>query len=131
LIGFGALSGDDATASLILFSFQPLSRPLHNSLQQPSLIIMEDNKHHGSAFRKYLPDITTPRFTTMRKQTAREYAEQFKEGGPPPWLYGIWRHWRELYKEPYLGLTNNGIPKQKASINGRSHEEGRESILNG
>ncbi|KAK1837278.1 hypothetical protein QBC39DRAFT_295380 [Podospora conica] len=60
-------------------------------------------------FRKYLPDITSPRFTTMRAQSATEYAQAFIEGGNPPWLHALYRHWLELYKEPFKGITNDGV----------------------
>lgn len=61
-----------------------------------------------SAFRKHLPDLSLPRFTTMKKQTPYEYAKEFIEGGQPPWLHGLFMHWRELLKEPFKGVTNDG-----------------------
>ncbi|KAM5345963.1 hypothetical protein ACJ41O_011824 [Fusarium nematophilum] len=72
---------------------------------------MEDTKPqepHGCAFRKHLPDLGLPRFTTMQKQNAHEYAEAFKTSGHPPWLHGLFLHWRELFKEPYRGITSDG-----------------------
>lgn len=70
----------------------------------------EDAASGESEFRKYLPDITSPRFTTMRQQSATEYARAFIDGGNPPWLHALYRHWLELYKEPFKGITNNGTP---------------------
>ncbi|KAH8733477.1 hypothetical protein BGZ61DRAFT_585309 [Ilyonectria robusta] len=61
-----------------------------------------------SAFRQHLPDLSIPRFTSMAKQDPYEYAKEFKEGGQPPWLHGLFLHWRDLLKEPYKGITNNG-----------------------
>lgn len=63
----------------------------------------------GSAFRKYLPDLSIPRFTTMKKQDAHVYAEEFKKGGQPPWLHALYLHWMELYKQPFQGITTDGI----------------------
>lgn len=62
-----------------------------------------------SAFRQHLPDLSIPRFTSMAKQDPYEYAKEFKEGGQPPWLHGLFLHWRDLLKEPYKGITNNGM----------------------
>lgn len=62
----------------------------------------------SNGFRKYLPDLSLPRFTTMKKQTPYEYATAFIEGGQPPWLHGLFMHWRSLLKEPYKGITNDG-----------------------
>ncbi|KAI8651883.1 hypothetical protein NCS56_01404500 [Fusarium sp. Ph1] len=63
---------------------------------------------HGSAFREHLPDLSTPRFTAMQKQNAHEYAEVFKASGQPPWLHGLFLHWRKLFEEPCKGITNDG-----------------------
>ncbi|KAL2158528.1 hypothetical protein VTH06DRAFT_4295 [Thermothelomyces fergusii] len=71
----------------------------------------EDQHSIGSgdgAFRQYLPDLSTPRFTTMQRQDAHEYAKAFKETGEPPWLHGLYLHWRKLYQEPFKGITNDG-----------------------
>lgn len=59
-------------------------------------------------FREHLPDLSTPRFTTMQQQDAHEYAKAFIEGGNPPWLHALYLHWRELFKEPFKGITNDG-----------------------
>jgi hypothetical protein len=63
---------------------------------------------HGSDFRRFLPDLTTPRFQAMQRQDAREYAEAFKTSGQPPWLHGLYLHWLKLFKEPFKGITNDG-----------------------
>ncbi|EXJ84845.1 hypothetical protein A1O3_05519 [Capronia epimyces CBS 606.96] len=62
-----------------------------------------------SEYRQYLPDLSQPRFTTMATQDAREYAQRFKEQGNPPWLHALYLHWRELLKEPFKGVTNDGV----------------------
>lgn len=62
-----------------------------------------------SPFRQFLPDLRIPRFTTMQNQDAHGYAESFKETGQPPWLHALYQHWQELYKEPYFGITNDGM----------------------
>ena len=64
--------------------------------------------HQGSTFREYLPDLSVARFITMQKQNAHEYAQAFKSGGQPPWLHGLYQHWRRLFEEPYKGITNDG-----------------------
>jgi hypothetical protein len=61
-----------------------------------------------SHYSQYLPDLTQPRFTTMSKQTTREYSEDFKLNGKPPWLHALWLHWRRLFAEPYKGITTDG-----------------------
>lgn len=62
-----------------------------------------------SPFRQFLPDLGMPRFTTMQKQDAHEYAESFKETGQPPWLHALYQHWQELHEESYFGITNDGM----------------------
>ena len=59
-------------------------------------------------FRRHLPDLSLPRFTTMKGQHATEYADAFKSTGQPPWLHGLYLHWRKLFEEPYHGITNDG-----------------------
>ncbi|KAK3498174.1 hypothetical protein B0T13DRAFT_252640 [Neurospora crassa] len=63
---------------------------------------------HGAEYRQYLPDLNIPRFTTMQKQDAHEYAKEFIEGGNPPWLHGLYLHWRKLFQDPFKGITNDG-----------------------
>ncbi|KAH7376751.1 hypothetical protein B0T11DRAFT_346887 [Plectosphaerella cucumerina] len=59
-------------------------------------------------YRQFLPDISIPRFATMRKQDAHEYAEEFKRDGQPPWLHALYLHWRRLFAEPFRGITTDG-----------------------
>lgn len=68
-----------------------------------------------SAFRQHLPDLSLPRFTTMQKQDSHEYAEDFKSSGRPPWLHGLYLHWRELFQEPFRGITNDGNRTRSAT----------------
>ncbi|KAH6650005.1 hypothetical protein F5144DRAFT_30275 [Chaetomium tenue] len=68
----------------------------------------EEQLGGDAAYRQYLPDLTTPRFTTMQTQDAHEYAKGFKEGGVPPWLHGLYLHWQKLFQEPFKGITNDG-----------------------
>ncbi|KAM0564112.1 hypothetical protein ACHAPJ_000321 [Fusarium lateritium] len=63
---------------------------------------------HGTPFREFMPDLGIDRFTSMRKQDAHEYADDFKKNGNPPWLHGLYLHWRELLTEPYKGISNDG-----------------------
>ncbi|KAK4619394.1 hypothetical protein CLAFUW4_10862 [Fulvia fulva] len=62
----------------------------------------------ATAFRKHLPDLTSPRFTTSKEQTPYEYSEAFQKTHHPPWLYNLTETWKELLKEPYKGVTNDG-----------------------
>ncbi|KAK3945309.1 hypothetical protein QBC46DRAFT_277805 [Diplogelasinospora grovesii] len=64
---------------------------------------------HGGEYRRHLPDLSIPRFTTMQKQDAHEYAKAFIEGGVPPWLHGLYLHWRKLFQEPFKGVTSDGV----------------------
>jgi hypothetical protein len=59
-------------------------------------------------YRRYLPDLSIPRFTAMQQQDAHEYAKEFIEGGNPPWLHALYLHWRRLFKETYIGITTDG-----------------------
>ncbi|QGA12692.1 hypothetical protein EYB26_000336 [Talaromyces marneffei] len=63
-------------------------------------------------YRQYLPDLGIPRFTTMKTQDAHEYAHAFKTKRIPPWLYALFEHWRDLYEEPYQGISTNGTIRQ-------------------
>jgi hypothetical protein len=59
-------------------------------------------------YRQYLPDLSIPRFTMMKTQDAHVYAKAFIEGGNPPWIHGLFLHWRNLFKEPFRGVTVDG-----------------------
>ncbi|KAI1346763.1 hypothetical protein F5Y01DRAFT_297090 [Xylaria sp. FL0043] len=67
----------------------------------------QDSQH--GAFRQYLPDLSTPRFTTMAQNDAYGHARELKEKQRPPWLHGLYVHWRKLFQEPFKGVTNDGI----------------------
>ncbi|KAL2255835.1 hypothetical protein VTK26DRAFT_2633 [Humicola hyalothermophila] len=67
-----------------------------------------DQAPPAGAYRQHLPDLSIPRFTEMQKQDAHEYAKAFIEGGVPPWLHGLYLHWRKLFQEPFKGITNDG-----------------------
>ncbi|KAI1497205.1 hypothetical protein F5X99DRAFT_29482 [Biscogniauxia marginata] len=63
---------------------------------------------HGAEFRPYLPDLGTPRFTTLAQNDAYGHARELKEKQAPPWLYGLYMHWRKLFQEPFKGITTDG-----------------------
>ncbi|KAI8628013.1 hypothetical protein F5Y19DRAFT_439199 [Xylariaceae sp. FL1651] len=69
---------------------------------------VDQDSHHGD-FRQYLPDLTTPRFTTIAQNDARGHAKELKEKQAPPWLYGLYTHWRKLLQQPFKGITNDGV----------------------
>ncbi|KAI9372459.1 hypothetical protein BJX61DRAFT_542691 [Aspergillus egyptiacus] len=60
------------------------------------------------SYRQYLPDLDTPRFQVMRTQDAHQYADAFKTGRNPPWLHALYMHWRDLFQEPFKGVTTDG-----------------------
>ena len=62
-------------------------------------------QQHGGEYRQYLPDLSIPRFTTMQKQDAHVYAEDFKKNAGPPWLHALYMHWLEMLKEPFKGVA--------------------------
>jgi hypothetical protein len=73
---------------------------------------MPDDIHAGAlskgTYRQYLPKLDIPRFASMQKQDAHEYAAEFKKSGGPPWLYALYLHWLELLKDPLKGITTDG-----------------------
>ncbi len=62
----------------------------------------------SAAFRRHLPDLSSPRFTEAKSQDAYSYAETFATERQPPWLYALTRVWQQLYEEPYVGVTTDG-----------------------
>ncbi|KAK0388746.1 hypothetical protein NLU13_4989 [Sarocladium strictum] len=64
------------------------------------------------AFRAFLPDLSQPRFVALQKQDAHEYAEEFKKKGQPPWLHALYLKWLDLYKEPFKGITTDGVVRR-------------------
>ena len=70
---------------------------------------MTDSNAQKGEFRKYLPDLTTKRFTVMRGNDAYGHAGDFKELHNPPWLYGLYELWMKLLEEPFKGVTNDGM----------------------
>ncbi|KAI1408745.1 hypothetical protein F5Y13DRAFT_171689 [Hypoxylon sp. FL1857] len=67
----------------------------------------KQDAQHGQ-FRQYLPDLNTPRFQAIAQNDAYGHAKELLEHHRPPWLYGLYVHWRELFEEPFKGVTNDG-----------------------
>lgn len=67
-----------------------------------------DETKAGAGFRRYLPDLESPRFRTGREQDAYSYADAFKSKQHPPWLYDLTQAWERLLEEPYKGVTTDG-----------------------
>ncbi|KAI1470160.1 uncharacterized protein F4812DRAFT_316106 [Daldinia caldariorum] len=67
----------------------------------------QDAQHES--FRQYLPDLNTPRFQAIAKNDAYGHAKELLEHHRPPWLYGLYLHWRKLFEEPFKGVTNDGV----------------------
>lgn len=61
------------------------------------------------SFRKYLPDLTLPRFQVAKTQSPYEYSEAFRINHEPPWLYNLTETWKSLLEEPYKGVTTDGL----------------------
>ncbi|KAI4867573.1 hypothetical protein F4820DRAFT_413493 [Hypoxylon rubiginosum] len=66
----------------------------------------QDAQH--TSFRQYLPDLDTPRFQAIATNDAHGHAKELLEHQRPPWLYGLYVHWRKLFEEPFKGVTNDG-----------------------
>jgi hypothetical protein len=62
----------------------------------------------STSYNDFLPDLNQPRFQVMQKQDAHEYAADFKKNGQPPWLHALYLHWRDLFTEPFRGITTDG-----------------------
>jgi hypothetical protein len=62
----------------------------------------------SAEFRRYLPDLNIPRFTTAKDQDTYQYSETFQETQHPPWLFDLTQTWQSLYQEPFKGVTNDG-----------------------
>ncbi|RYO86822.1 hypothetical protein DL764_008953 [Monosporascus ibericus] len=67
----------------------------------------KQDSQHGE-FRQYLPDLSSPRFTTLAQCDAYSHARELTEHHRPPWLYGLYTHWQKLLQEPFKGITNDG-----------------------
>jgi hypothetical protein len=63
----------------------------------------------SAEFRQHLPDLKSPRFTIAKEQDAYSYSHAFKTQHNPPWLYKLTEAWGKLYKEPYKGVTTDGM----------------------
>jgi len=62
----------------------------------------------SAEFRQYLPDLSSPRFTTARKQNCYTYVEAFQRAKQPAWIYNLTQAWEKLYQEPFKGVTSDG-----------------------
>lgn len=62
----------------------------------------------AAAYRQFIPDLNTPRFTTASKQDVYEYANFFITNKAPPWLWNLTKAWEGLLEEPFKGVTNDG-----------------------
>lgn len=67
----------------------------------------QDAQHES--FRHYLPDLNTPRFQAIAENDAYGHAQELLEHHRPPWLYGLYVHWRKLFEEPFKGVTSDGM----------------------
>ena len=63
----------------------------------------------SAEFRQHLPDLSIPRFTVSKEQTPYEYVNDFQTNHVPPWLYNLTETWKELLKEPFKGVTSDGM----------------------
>ena len=65
----------------------------------------------STTFRQYLPDPSTPRFTTAKAQSPYEYVDAFQTNRHPLWLFNLTETWKELLQEPFKGVTIDGMLK--------------------
>ncbi len=63
------------------------------------------------AYRQYLPDLSIPRFTTNAEAECARVRGGIQARRAAPWLHALHLHWRDLLKEPYRGITNDGERK--------------------
>lgn len=68
----------------------------------------EQQDAQRTSFRQYLPDLDTPRFQAIATNDAHGHAKELLEHHRPPWLYGLYVHWRKLFEEPFKGVTTDG-----------------------
>jgi hypothetical protein len=45
----------------------------------------------------------------MAQQDAHVYADAFKKSLMPPWIGALYMHWLDLLKEPFKGVTSDGV----------------------
>lgn len=62
-----------------------------------------------ASFRQFLPDITSPRFCTARRQNPYEYVDVFEAQKHPRPLYDLAQAWKSLLDEPFMGITTDGM----------------------
>ena len=70
----------------------------------------------SAEFRQHLPDLSSPRFTVAKEQNAESYADAFNKQRNPPWLYDLTQAWQKLYREPYRGITTDGMVEVQPEI---------------
>ncbi|KAI2613673.1 uncharacterized protein GGS25DRAFT_468401 [Hypoxylon fragiforme] len=75
----------------------------------------EEQQQQHADFRKYLPDLSTPRFQAIAQNDAKGHSRELLEHHRPPWLYGLYVHWRKLFEEPFRGVTSDGIVRAPPS----------------
>ena len=63
----------------------------------------------SAGFRTHLPNLNTPRFQNAKQQSPYEYVKVFNDKHIPPWLYNLTQAWKQLYAEPYKGVTTDGV----------------------
>jgi hypothetical protein len=72
-------------------------------IDEPSLVTTEP-----STFRRYLPDLSSPRFANARDQDAYEYVAEFRRTQRPAALFKLTQAWENLLEEPFTGVTTDG-----------------------
>ncbi len=59
----------------------------------------------AASFRAYLPAPDDPRAAVLREEDAYSHAEHCLA---IPWLNDVFKVWRQLYDQPFYGITNDG-----------------------
>ena len=68
----------------------------------------QDGMKNQGEFRKYLPDLTSDRFLTLKSHDAHQHIASFNERRNPPRAHALFQYWKQLWQEPLKGVTNDG-----------------------
>lgn len=72
------------------------------------MMTTQGREEESADFRKYLPDLSIPRFVTAKSQNPYEYSKFFQDNQAPPWLFALTKAWEKLLEEPFKGVTSTG-----------------------
>lgn len=90
-------------------------RSIDNADRNSNVSVMGSISQHqptapAASFRKYLPDLSMPRFVNAKKQSPYEYVDVFRKTRHPPALHQLTETWESLLEQPFTGVTTDGNP---------------------